>query len=158
MKIGQNAWHTFLITKIILIFNAWCSNLRNLGKCGRNLGVLQSKKLTSDLKESETCHISQMNPFFMLIAWFDGLLAALGGTRVISIQNCKICPQKLPILTEKVKGNIGGALVCMKTFCLQFLTNFYGFTNEKKSFYQITKVDSQSQYILNIFAIVRLSG
>ena len=120
MKVGPEILHTIHITALILILNSYCKHLRNLEKCGQNLGFLQCKILTSDLKESETCHISQMNVFFMLIAWYDGLLAALGGIRVISIQSCKICPQKLPFLTKKIKGNIGGAIVCMKHFDYSF--------------------------------------
>ena len=53
--------------------------MRNLEICGQNIGVLQCKILTSDLSGSETCHISQMKAFCMLIAWYVWLLAALGG-------------------------------------------------------------------------------
>ena len=134
MKVGPEILHTIHITALILILNSSCKHLRNLEKCGQNLGFLQCKILTSDLKESETCHISQMNTFFKLIAWYDGLLAALGGIRVISIQSCKICPQKLPFLTKKVKGNIGGAKVCMKRFWIQFLAKMYGLNYTKKLF------------------------
>ena len=99
MKVGPDILHTIHITALVLILNSYCKNLRNLEKCGQNIGFLQCKILTSDLNESETCHISQMNAFFMLIAWLAGLLAALGGTIVISIQNCKICLQELQFLT-----------------------------------------------------------
>ena len=99
MKVGPDILHIIHITALVLILNSFCKYLRNLEKCGQNLGFLQCKILTSDLNESETCHISQMNAFFMFIAWLAGLLAALGGTIVILIQSCKICLQKLQFLT-----------------------------------------------------------
>ena len=68
MKDGPEILHTIHITALILILNSYWKHLRNLEKCGQNLGFIQCKILTSDLKESETCHISQMNTFFKLIA------------------------------------------------------------------------------------------
>ena len=108
MKIGENALHTFLITTTILILDVWCTNLRNLEKCDQILGVLQCKKLTSDLKESETCHISQMKAFLMLKARFEWLLAALGGIRVMIFQSLRICLENVLfcslIFEESVDG------------------------------------------------------
>ena len=72
---------------IIFILDARYTQMRNLENCGQNLGVLQCKMLTSDLNGSETCHISQMKAFFMLIARYEWLLAALGGIRDISNQS-----------------------------------------------------------------------
>ena len=87
MKVGPEILHTIHITALILILNSYCKHLRNLEKCGQNSGFLQCKILTSDLNESETRHISQMKAFFMLIARYEWLLAALGGIRDISNQS-----------------------------------------------------------------------
>ena len=101
---------TFQMTTIILILAAWYTKMRNLEKCGQNLGVLQCKMLTSDLSESKTCHISQMKAFFMLIARYEWLLAALGGIRDILNQSWHFWPQKLINYCLILKEDTGGAL------------------------------------------------
>ena len=65
--------------------------MRNLENSGQNLGVLQCKILTSDLSESETCHISQMKAFCILITRFKWLLEALGGIGDMIFQSLRIC-------------------------------------------------------------------
>ena len=91
MKLGLEILHTIHITALILILNSYWKHLRNLEKCGQNLGVLQCKILTSDLSECETPHISQMKVFCKLIARFKWLLEALGGMKDMIFQSLRFC-------------------------------------------------------------------
>ena len=94
MKIGQEVGPTFQINTTILILDAEETQIRNLEKCGQNLGVLQCKMLTSDLSESETAHISKMKAFCILIARFKWRLEALGGIEDMIFQRLGICLEK----------------------------------------------------------------